>query len=271
MCLQADEDLEQHSNDLCISPRTEPEQPQVPRLPQASGIDIKSPARDEITEEELHAALDPYVYVSRTANPKFYPVIYVAFAGTAGAQSIMFAKATLEMLVTAVKGQSSPGWLIMTLPPFGLCLWAQVNFLNQALKLYDAMFVIPVYQIFWIVMGIFSGLLFYQEYRAFTAVRTAGFIVGMMINLLGIYVMSQRKHFAKEGDLEMTPQLKPASDLSGGINGAGRSLLNEDTCAQTNANDPTGADYFDTLGPGVNSMHEADGKGVKKVRRASFE
>jgi len=129
--------------------------------------------------------------------PKFYPVIYTAFAGTAGAQSIMFAKATLEMLVTAAQGQSSAWWLFTCLPPFALCLWCQVNFLNQALKLYDAMFVVPVYQTFWIVMGILSGLIFYQEYRNFNTTRTVGFIVGCLVNLVGIYIMGQRKNFAK--------------------------------------------------------------------------
>jgi len=51
-------------------------------------------------------------------------------------------------------------------------------------------------------MGIFSGLLFYQEYKAFTPTRTAGFIVGLMVMLLGMYTLSQRKNFKKEDEID---------------------------------------------------------------------
>ena len=58
--------------------------------------------------------------------------VYASFAGTVGAQSIMFAKATLEMGYSAIQGRVTVWYLFLCLPPFALCLWCQVNFLNQA-------------------------------------------------------------------------------------------------------------------------------------------
>ena len=60
-------------------------------------------------------------------------------------------------------------------------------------------------------MGIFSGLLFYQEYKSFTPVRTMGFMVGLVVMLLGMYTLAQRKNFNKDSEdlLETTTVLSP--------------------------------------------------------------
>jgi len=125
--------------------------------------------------------------------PKADAFVYASFAGTVGAQSIMFAKATLEMGYSAIQGRVTVWYLFLCLPPFGLCLWCQVNFLNQALKLFDALYVVPVYQIFWIVMGILSGLIFYQEYRNLDPFSSWMFTLGCVINLAGVITLSQRQ------------------------------------------------------------------------------
>lgn len=142
--------------------------------------------------------------------------IYASFAGTAGAQSIMFAKGALEMGYSAVTGKSSVWYLFLCLPPFGLCLWCQVHYLNQALKLFDALYVVPVYQIFWIVMGILSGLIFYQEYRNLDPVSSWMFSVGCVITLVGVITLSRRQSNPSKS-LEM--KAAPDSNLSTGLLG----------------------------------------------------
>eukprot|EP00656_Telonema_subtile_P009459 TRINITY_DN14445_c0_g1_i1.p1 TRINITY_DN14445_c0_g1~~TRINITY_DN14445_c0_g1_i1.p1 ORF type:complete len:276 (-),score=62.92 TRINITY_DN14445_c0_g1_i1:57-884(-) len=147
-------------------------------------------------------------------STKQYAFVYASFAGTAGAQSIMFAKGALELGYSAITGKSSVFYLFLCLPPFGLCLWCQVHYLNQALKMFDALYVVPVYQIFWIVMGILSGLIFYQEYRNLDPVSSWMFAVGCVVNLVGVIILSQRQ-------ASPANELKAASDsnLSTGLLG----------------------------------------------------
>jgi len=183
-------------------PQTSPQKNYTLRGLEAARVSIE----DEIEQEGCF----PWYYVPTRKHPKFYPVVYTAFAGTAGAQSIMFAKASLELLKSGIRGQSSAWYLFICVPPFLLCLWAQVNYLNQALKLYDALFVVPVYQTFWIIMGILCGLIFYQEYRNFTTARTVAFVLGCLINLLGMYVLAQRNknhQLPKESKTELKVDL----------------------------------------------------------------
>merc|ERR1712023_182052 len=86
-------------------------------------------------------------------------------------------------------------------------------------------------------MGIFSGLIFYQEYRNFDTVRTVGFILGCLINLLGVYVIAQRKNFAQRdtaitvtsegGSVPSTPVSVSPEGISRG-KGSGRRNTNPD-------------------------------------------
>eukprot|EP00658_Telonema_sp_P-2_P036166 TRINITY_DN26213_c0_g1_i1.p1 TRINITY_DN26213_c0_g1~~TRINITY_DN26213_c0_g1_i1.p1 ORF type:complete len:545 (-),score=93.48 TRINITY_DN26213_c0_g1_i1:96-1730(-) len=132
-------------------------------------------------------------------GPTFYPVVHAGFAGIAGAQSIMLAKAVLILLKDAFSGSGYAGLLLVAfLVPFALCLWLQITFLNIGLKIYpDALFVLPVYQSFWIVFGIASGLIFYQEYKDLTPFGYAMFFLGVAISLVGVAILSKRTSRAR--------------------------------------------------------------------------
>lgn len=136
----------------------------------------------------------PFVYITRFGAP-FYPFLVAAFGGAAGANSIMFAKAVLIFLKNAVKGSAeSAGYLCAFLLPFGGCLFAQVTFMNKALHIYpDALFVLPIYQSFWIVLGIAAGLIFYKEYQQLSGVDLFLFSLGVILSLVGVQILSRRK------------------------------------------------------------------------------
>jgi len=136
-----------------------------------------------------------FIFLHR--GPQFYPSVHAGLAGMAGAQSIMLAKAVLIFLGNIISGPDnakSAGLLVAFLLPFGLCLWLQIAYLNIALKIYpDALFVLPVYQSFWIVFGIASGLIYYQEYLELSGTQTAMFSAGVLLSLAGVAVLAQRK------------------------------------------------------------------------------
>jgi hypothetical protein len=50
----------------------------------------------------------------------------------------------------------------------GLCMFVQLKFLNQGLRFFDVLFVLPVYQAFWIAGATMNGILFFEEYNNFS-------------------------------------------------------------------------------------------------------
>eukprot|EP01062_Namystynia_karyoxenos_P044147 TRINITY_DN32410_c0_g1_i2.p1 TRINITY_DN32410_c0_g1~~TRINITY_DN32410_c0_g1_i2.p1 ORF type:complete len:765 (+),score=207.17 TRINITY_DN32410_c0_g1_i2:98-2296(+) len=158
-----------------------------------------------------------------TMGPQFYPCVHAIYAGTIGAQSVMFAKAVLLFLKNAIRGVEtahSVAYLFVFLGPMLFCLWNQVNFLNVALRVYvDAIFVLPVYQAMWISTGISSGLIFYQEYRSIKGLNIALFTAGIGSTLVGLGVLARRKSRSsgvrselEDGDLrEASPQVGPGA------------------------------------------------------------
>lgn len=143
-----------------------------------------------------HDASFPYV---TRCGPQFYPTVHAAFAGTVGAQSVMFAKALAISLGQVIAGRdtvrSAKLAAGLLLPTCG-CLWGQIAFLNEALRIYcDAVFVLPVYQAFWVTWGIASGLIFYEEYRRVPQRHIAMFVVGVSTCLGGLFILSRRKSY----------------------------------------------------------------------------
>eukprot|EP00754_Rhynchopus_humris_P032548 Rhum_TRINITY_DN15413_c1_g1::Rhum_TRINITY_DN15413_c1_g1_i1::g.159484::m.159484 len=137
-----------------------------------------------------------------TWGPQFYPTVHAVFAGTIGAQSVMFAKSVLKFLGNAVYGSKegnestaqSVGYTFLFLLPTIFCLWNQIHYLNVSLKIYrDALFVLPVYQALWVSMGILGGLFFYQEYREIQHLHAVAFTVGCIISMAGLIVLARRE------------------------------------------------------------------------------
>ena len=93
---------------------------------------------------------------------------YAALAGMIGAQSVLLAKCVGTLLVSSVAGDGFLLFRWQSYPIFALLflsVTAQIHFLNEGLRLFTSTYVIPVYQSFWILTSVISGLLFYGEYK----------------------------------------------------------------------------------------------------------
>lgn len=64
--------------------------------------------------------------------------------------------------------------------------------LNRALSSADALFVVPIYQTFWVISNILMGMLYFQEYRDLDWIQFLVFSIGIVIVLVGVYLLSQR-------------------------------------------------------------------------------
>ena len=64
--------------------------------------------------------------------------------------------------------------------------------MNNALKIYDAMFIIPVLQALWLLFAVLGGGIFFEEFANMTIVDNLLFALGIFILLCGVSVFSPR-------------------------------------------------------------------------------
>ncbi|KAJ4888308.1 putative magnesium transporter NIPA8 [Raphanus sativus] len=62
--------------------------------------------------------------------------------------------------------------------------------LNEGLSLYDAILIVPMFQIAWTFFSICTGFIYFQEFQVFDALRTTMFILGMMCVFIGISLLA---------------------------------------------------------------------------------
>ena len=63
----------------------------------------------------------------------------------------------------------------------------------MGLKWFDAVYVIPVFQCFFITVTILGGAVYFKEFSEFTAVQAVFFSLGVLITLGGIVLLSKRR------------------------------------------------------------------------------
>jgi len=126
---------------------------------------------------------------------KYHRFCYAALSGTIGAQSVLFAKCTAELVVNSVMGQGFllsyyQTWLVL------ICMcttvFLQLKWLNQGLQRFDALYIVPVFQSFWILISVIAGLIFFGEYAEMNKIQSAMFPVGIFFTIAGVYFLSQR-------------------------------------------------------------------------------
>ena len=126
---------------------------------------------------------------------KIFPLSFPAFAGIIGGQSVLFAKCAVEMIKTSI---SSDNQFIYPEPYFAIlllafCLYLQMKYLNAGLARFDALYVIPIYQVFWMISGILGGAIVFNEFVGFSILQWIFFPFGVFIAMMGIYLLTHRQ------------------------------------------------------------------------------
>ena len=119
---------------------------------------------------------------------------YAGTAGIVGGHALLFAKQAMELMKSWGAGDNVWVYYEMYLIIIGVIvgLFGNVSFLNTALRYYDALQVIPIYQTYWIIFGTASGLVFFDEIGEMTSVQILFFLLGCIISLSGVLVLSLR-------------------------------------------------------------------------------
>merc|ERR1711935_232382 len=81
------------------------------------------------------------------------PFLYASIGGVAGSFAVTFAKAFVELIKATIADKNefvTPGPYVVTIFLISFSLM-QVHYLNKGLQLFDALFIVPIYQTFWII------------------------------------------------------------------------------------------------------------------------
>jgi hypothetical protein len=134
-------------------------------------------------------------------SPPWKVVAYGLLAGAIGGQSVMFAKATVEIIKAAWIGAASllspTPWVIGALT--AILLVTQLRILNRGLEQYAALTMIPVYQSFWILCSTVSGLIYFDEWHELTGAQQAYFVAGTLLTLLGVMILLRGRAHVLDG------------------------------------------------------------------------
>ena len=133
------------------------------------------------------------LYLSQRSRHRFY---YPALAGTIGAQSVLFAKCTVELFMNTFGEQQNnmfvewPSYVVMACM-FG-SIFAQIRYLNEGLRRFSSTYSIPVFQAFWILVSVVSGLIYYREWQGLDTVSCVMFSLGVCVTVSGVVMLSRR-------------------------------------------------------------------------------
>lgn len=120
------------------------------------------------------------------------PFSYAVVSGAIGSCSVLFAKSLSNLLRLAMSnGYQLHSWftysmLLLFLSTAGF--W--MTRLNEGLSLFDAILIVPMFQIAWTFFSICTGFIYFQEYQVFDTLRTTMFILGMMCVFIGISLLA---------------------------------------------------------------------------------
>lgn len=151
----------------------------------------------------LVVVLNHSIY-SRGKGKMLVPFSYAVVSGAIGSCSVLFAKSLSNMLRLSMS--SSGGYLalhsgftysmlLMFLSTGGF--W--MSRLNEGLSQFDAILIVPMFQIAWTFFSICTGFVYFEEYKVFDALRTAMFVLGMISVFVGIYLLAPEDDESSKG------------------------------------------------------------------------
>lgn len=127
-------------------------------------------------------------------------VIYPIISGVCGAQSVLFAKLLDELLLSTLASKGKfyqRGGTLFVLLALVLSMLSQLYFMNEGLRRFSSLLVVPVYQSAWILYSVIGGGIVFKEFVDLSNIQIFGFLIGVSVVVLGVYFLAQREiyHF----------------------------------------------------------------------------
>jgi len=106
----------------------------------------------------------------------------------------MLGKATVELITDTLEGDNEfkhfGSWLI-PLAAVGF-LFFQIRFLNESLRIYSALSIVPFYETMNSIFGILNGAVYYRDFDQFSTSQAIFFPLGILINAAALIMLMQR-------------------------------------------------------------------------------
>lgn len=129
------------------------------------------------------------------------PFSYAVVSGAVGSCSVLFAKSLSNLLRLSISsGYQLHSWFMYSMLLFFLStagFW--MARLNEGLSLFDAILIVPMFQIAWTFFSICTGFVYFQEYQVFGLLRTTMFVLGVIFVFIGISLLAPDDSKGAEG------------------------------------------------------------------------
>lgn len=120
--------------------------------------------------------------------------LFVAMlSGILGAHNVLFAKFTAKLLMDGLSVVMMRFMFYVTI--FLLCFTVstQLKWLNEGLKRFNALYMVPVSKAFWVLFSVISGLIVFEEYKNMSFFHFVLFVASILVILFGVKVFSSEK------------------------------------------------------------------------------
>jgi hypothetical protein len=132
----------------------------------------------------------------------YFKLMVSGLSGMIGAHSMLFAKFTAELIAQDIFILFTTLMGYTTLVGLGLTIFAQIKWLNEGIKRFDSIYVLPVAKAFWVFFSVVSGLITFAEYRELNTPEILMFCVGIGFVITGVGIFSQGKTSEPMSDSE---------------------------------------------------------------------
>jgi hypothetical protein len=104
------------------------------------------------------------------------------------------------------------------------CIFSQLHFLALGLSFFDALYVVPVFQCFFISVSTLGGAAYFGEFARFELLQIIFFPIGITSTLTGVYILSSRemkKGITRQpGEVSVSVIVNGSEMVAGSTNGA---------------------------------------------------
>jgi drug/metabolite transporter (DMT)-like permease len=159
-------------------------------------------------------------------------ICYVISSAVIGTQSVTLCKSLSTLIRVSLTGNNQFThfftYVILVCTICTAVFW--VKRMNGALKKFDALFIIPVLQVFWTSLSIVGGGIYYKEFEVYSTRSTVIFILSMVAIFFGVYLLAPDEEGDNEKEALTSGMMSTTSDYSdGGIVGDAGTSQNDNS------------------------------------------
>ena len=150
-------------------------------------------------------------------------IVYSIWSALFGTQSVVQAKVLAELISVHSMGNENifKSWFTyVTILIWIVTCTVWLKRLNDALDMFDPLFIIPLLQCSFIFFAIVSGGIFFKEFNSFDATQWIGFWFGIIVMFSGLVLLTPKPTSTNDKDEDLQRELVNFILTTGGVGGS---------------------------------------------------